>query len=45
VSEVEKSFQERIERKEFQKPVDMYAPFVSMVLRFRTYCALPTFNS
>ena len=25
------------------KEVDMYAPFVSSVLRFCTYCALPTF--
>ena len=27
-----------------KKEVDMYAPFVSRVLCFRTYCALPTFN-
>ena len=26
------------------KEVDMYAPSVSKVLRFSTYCALPTFN-
>jgi hypothetical protein len=26
------------------KEVDMYTPFVSRVFRFRTYCALPTFN-
>jgi hypothetical protein len=26
------------------KEVDMYTPFVSRVLRFCTYCALPTFN-
>ena len=27
-----------------KKEVDMYAPFVSRVLCFRTYCTLPTFN-
>jgi hypothetical protein len=27
-----------------KKEVDMYTPFVSRVLRFCTYCALPTFN-